>query len=111
MDFVETMAEYLDGYRQDVWDITGWQRKLARIEEKYPGFRDRYRVFCDDIDVFRDSGHEDMLLRLLKEGFVLDGIFEEDIHEQMLETWKRANEVKKKFMPEDIGLTRKETEC
>lgn len=106
MDFIDTMAEYLDGYRLD-WDNSLTQ-KLARIEEKYPGFTERYKKFGEDVDIYRVSGIDNELIDLLHEGFVIDGIFEEDSREQFKLKWLEMEKRARVFDAEDIGLTRKE---
>jgi hypothetical protein len=109
MDFVETMAEYLDGYRQD-WDNT-LTAKLARIEKKYPGFTERYKKFGNNVERYREIGDDALLIELLHEGYVIDGIFEEDQIEQMRLNLHRSYDRARTWKPEDIGLIRKETEC
>lgn len=109
MDFVETMAEYLDGYRLD-WDNT-LTTKLARIEKTYPGFTERYKNFGDEVDLYRKTGDESLLLGLLKEGFVIDGIFEEDQIEQMRLALHRSYDRARTWNPEDIGLNREVTDA
>ena len=108
MDFIETMAQYLDGYRQDVWDVAGHKKKLDRIEAKYPGFTERYNNFGDDVDGYRETGDDELLVQLLHEGFVIDGIFEEDMIEQMKEKWTSAASQAREFDIKHIGLTKKE---
>ncbi|UDL16686.1 hypothetical protein SEA_ATUIN_293 [Arthrobacter phage Atuin] len=83
MDFVETMVEYLDGYRLD-WD-NRLTATLVRIEKKHPGFTERYNNFGEDVEGYRISGDDKLLIDLLHEGFIIDAIFEEDSIDQMRE--------------------------
>jgi hypothetical protein len=106
MDFIETMAEYLDGGRS--WEGSASEIRLNRIEGKYPGFRDRYQDYLENVDGYRSTGDDTLLIELLHEGFVIDGIFEEDQIEQMRENLNRARKKAREFLAEDIGLTRKE---
>lgn len=112
MDFIETMAQYLDGYRQDVWDVAGHKKKLDRIEARYPGFTERYNNFGKEVDGFREETNEEaqdiVLVKLLREGFILDGIFEEDNTEQLRLKLNQMYDRARVFKAEDIGLTRKE---
>lgn len=108
MDFVESMVELLQSYS----GFDNDKQTMDRIEKKYPGFKERCDEYWKDIEGFRKEPDEEVrdwiLVKLLKEGFVIDGIFEQDRVDCMLKFWQRANERRKTFMAEDIGLTRKE---
>lgn len=108
MDFVETMAEYLTSNGAEEYSPEQGV-KLDRIEKRYPGFRERYGRYLINVDGYRSTGDDDLLIELLHEGFLIDGVFEEDQVICMQAFWARAAETRKKFLKDDQLI--EGTEC
>jgi hypothetical protein len=91
------MAEYLEGF---TWGEG--QSTIESIEKTHPGFKERVKAFDEDIQGYRSTSDEFLLIDLLRESFILSGIFEDAQIERMRNSLKIAEERRKDWLAEDL---------
>lgn len=97
MDFTQHMAEYLESI---TWGEG--QSTIEAIDKVHPGFRDRVKAFDANIQGYRSTSDEFLLLDLLRESFILSGMFEDEQIEKMRRNLKTAEERRKDWIVEDL---------
>lgn len=97
--FQEHMVEYLQSVIMDSYAIPSTH---DLTEELNPGFKDRLAVYSENVDSYKETGDDALLISLLKEEFILSGMEDEAGIERMRRSLKRANETRRNWKAEDL---------
>ena len=101
VDFKEHMLEYLQCVMMESYSVPN---SHDLVEELNPGFKERLKVYSENVQMYKQTEDDSLLIALLKEEFILSGMEEEATVERMRRTFERAKESRRDWKIEDLKL-------
>lgn len=99
--FTEHMLEYLRAVLQENYSDP---RSHDLVEEIHPGFKERLKVYEENVDTYEKTESETLLIYLMKEEFILSGMEEDASIERMRRTFERMKENRRNWKVADLTL-------